>query len=240
MIKKIFLSVAMVIAAASCFAGEEAQKLEFTLVSVSDRVTAGKSIPDFKSDVQPRRIYVWAPKPWGWGKSLEKTTARTQEMFRQHGVTLADKKEDADVELMVMGTSFDLDEVETNIDAGINKERLAAAIGSAVFTGGASLIGEMWRPASGAEKAVVISIIISEVTKVEGSDKKDVKNSALSSTIVYKSNKDGAETANAVYLSFVSKFLENHFPAAKQATSSAEAQPVSQATKATPATSTPN
>lgn len=240
MIKKIFLSIAMVVVSSSCFAGDEAQKLEFTLMSVSDKITAGKSIPDFRSDVQPRRIYVWAPKPWGWGKPYEKTTARTQEMFRHHGVTLVDKKEDADVELMIMGTSFDIDEVETNIDAGINKERLAAAIGSAVFTGGASLIGEMWRPASGSEKAVVISIIISEITKVEGGDKKDIKNSALSSTIVYKSNKDGAETANAVYLSFVSKFLENHFPAAKQAMNSAEVQPVSQAPTVTPAAATPN
>lgn len=240
MLKKLLLSVSMVLVASSCFAGEEAQKLEFTLVSVSDRVTAGKSIPDFRSDVQPRRIYVWAPKPWGWGKSLEKTTARTQEMFRQHGVTLVDKKEDADVVLMIMGTSFDLDEVETNIDAGVNKERLAAAIGSAVFTGGASLIGEMWRPASGAEKSVVISVIFSEFTKIEGSEKKDEKNSGLSTTLVYKANKEGAETANAVYLSFISKFLENHFPTAKQATNSAEVQPGSQVSTTTPTTATPN
>jgi len=240
MFKKLFLLVVLMLAASSCIAGEEATKPEFTLVSVTDKVTAGKAIPDFSNNTQPRRIYVWAPKPWGWGKPYEKTTMRTQEMFRQHGVTLVDKKEDADVVLTIMGTSFDIDEVETNIDAGIDKERLAAAIGSAVFTGGASLIGEMWRPSSGSAKAVVISIIFSEFSKVEGSEKKDEKNSALSSTIVYQSNKDGAETANAVYVSFVGKFLENHFPAAKQATNSAEVQPVSQAPAVTPATATTN
>ncbi|MDH2916065.1 MAG: hypothetical protein PXX77_04225 [Gallionella sp.] len=240
MLKKLFLSVVMMLAASSCLAGENAAKLEFTLVSVTDKVTAGKSIPEFSTNKQPRHIYVWVPKPWGWGKPYEKTTMRTQEMFRQHGVTLVDKKEDADVVLTIMGTSFDIDEVETNIDAGIDKERLAATIGSAFYTGGASLIGEMWRPSSGSEKSVVISIIFSEFSKVEGSEKKDEKNSALSSTIVYQSNKDGADTANAVYVSFVGKFLENHFPAEKQASNSAVVLPVSQAHSVTPAAANQN
>lgn len=238
MIKKIFMSIALAIAASTCFASEESQKLEFTLVSVTDRIVVGKELPNIAQGESVKRLYVVVEG--NWGKVYKQTTKTTQDMFRKQGLSLVEKRSEADIVVAIKGTSFDMDEVETNIDAGINKGRVAEVVGGAILTGGVSLIGEMWRPSSGNAKAVVISATFIEQTKVDGSEKINEKFSVVSSNIVYQASKDGTETANAVYLAFVDKLLENHFPSAKQTTSSAEAQPVSQAPTATPATSTPN
>jgi len=238
MIKNIFLSAAMVLFATSCFAGEEAQKLEFTLVSVTDRIVVGKELPNIAQGESVKRLYVVVEG--NWGRVYKQTTKTTQDMFRKQGLSLVETKSEADIVVAIKGTSFDMDEVETNIDAGINKGRVAEVVGGAILTGGVSLIGEMWRPSSGSAKAVVISATFIEQTKVEGSEKINEKFSVVSSNIVYQASKEGAETANAVYLAFVNKLLENHFPSAKQATNSAEVQPVSQAPTVTPAAATPN
>lgn len=238
MLKKIILSVAMVVAASSCFAGEEAQKLQFTLVSVTDRIVVGKELPNMAQSESPKRLYVVVEG--NWGKIYKQTTKTTQDMFKQYGLNLVETKSEAEVVVSIKSTSLDMDEVESNVDAGIDKGRVAEVIGGAILTGGVSLIGEMWRPSSGNAKAVVISATFIEQTKVEGSEKVNEKFSVVSSNIVYQASKEGAETSNAVYLAFVNKLLENHFPAAKQATNSAEVQPISQAPAVTPAAATQN
>lgn len=238
MIKKIFMSIALAIAASTCFASEEAQKLELTIVSVTDRIVVGKELPNMAQGESPKRLYVVVEG--NWGKIYKKTTKTTQDMFKEYGLNLVETRSEADVVVSMRSTSLDMDEVESNIDAGIDKGRVAEVIGGAILTGGVSLIGEMWRPSSGSAKAVVISATFIEQTKVDGSEKINEKFSVVSSNIVYQASKDGAETANAVYLAFVDKLLENHFPTAKQATNSAEVQPVSQAPTVTPAAATPN
>lgn len=238
MLKKLLLSVSMVLVASSCLAGEDAQKLDLKIVSVTDRIVVGKELPNMAQGESPKRLYVVVEG--NWGKIYKKTTKTTQDMFKQYGLNLVETRSEADIVVSMKSTSLDMDEVESNIDAGIDKGRVAEVIGGAILTGGVSLIGEMWRPSSGNAKAVVIGATFIEQTKVEGSEKINEKFSVLSSNIVYQANKEGAETANAVYLAFVNKLLENHFPTAKQATNSAEVQPVSQASTVTPAAATPN
>ena len=56
MIKKIFLSVAMVLAATSCFARDEAQKLELKIVLVTDRIVYGKELPNMAQGESPTSV----------------------------------------------------------------------------------------------------------------------------------------------------------------------------------------
>ncbi len=198
--KKILLSVvALFVMVSAAFAEDAKVEMEYSLLSIDEKVVVGETLQKIDKS---KRVYLKIIG--GLFGNYTKTTELTKTLFTKQGITVVGNKKDADIEIYIQGIAFDFDEVETNIDSGIDKERLAAAIGSAVFTGGASLIGEMWHPSKGETKAVVFSTTYT--VRAE-----NTKSTGISSKIIFKSNKDGAEVANAVYLSFVANLVEKHF-----------------------------
>ena len=108
---------------------------------------------------------------------------------------------------------MDLAEIEDNEDAGINKERVTAAVISAFATGGGSLIGEMWHPSTnGKPLRVVMMARFANSPKVSSRGTISGEDMIFFGTdMVFQSNKEGHEVTKAAFMSYIAHFADAHF-----------------------------
>jgi len=188
-------------------AEENKSAFEFSVISMNDTLNGDKklSAKDAGDGVFVTVTSGWTPYP--------KTTAIVKDMLKAKGIKVVDKPEEATVGIQFATGSMDLSEIEDNEDAGINKERVTAAVISAFATGGGSLIGEMWHPSTNGKplRAVMMARFanspkVSSRGTIGGEDMMFV-----GTDMVFQSNQEGHEVTKAAFMSYIAHFADAHF-----------------------------
>jgi len=206
--KEILLAASIAIASFGAYGEEAEPAFEYKLISLED-VDGG----DIKISAKDnKRIFVTAVG--GWSTTYHKTANILKEKLKESGFDVVDKPEDAEIGVQIVGMTFDLEEVETGIDAGFNKANAAVFVAGVIATGGITLVSELARPSSTEQSPVKGRIAalfyanptISSRGKMSGNDE-----NLVVSELVFQASEEGAKRSSAAYLSFVDKLIANHF-----------------------------
>lgn len=230
MLKKTIMAICLLTSfATSTFAEETKPDMQVNIISEQDKVF-GEKIRSFSLK---KGIFVTVVS--GWSTVYQKTADIVKEKLISQGIKVVDKPEDAEIGIQIVPLEFEMSEVESSIDAGINKEHLFSVIGSAIFTGGISLLGETWHhKGQNARVAIAASFYVNP--KISSSGKLSGDSAfGSTSTIIYNANQEGAQVSTAVFVAYVDKLIENHFIIEPKA-----AEPVKTAEAAIPSTTSSN
>lgn len=223
---KIFFSFVMLLFAMS--ANAAVANPEFNLLSITDSYNPGVKLDTPAADVKfnvgklKNGIYLSARS---CGRTqYPKVAAIIKSIFEEKGIRIVENPLDADLALTFCGSMFE--NVDNNKDAGINKEHAIALIGTAIFTGGLSLIAEDWRSTTRAgHQASVISVFIApKPFSVNDSFFRrgmiDCENeSVVNTTLGYFAEKDGEKNVQIgmdILVAYAQSFVANHFVFDKQ------------------------
>lgn len=197
--------------ASESVADNNAVDLKFNLVSSTDKASVDPVHKIIASDLKKG---VFVTVVGGWSTTFHKTSSFVKERLVSKGIKVVDKPEDAEIGLQILPISFQMDEVETGMAAGIDKEHLVSLVGTAIFTGGISLLGETWRKsASTGGGQVILDARFFKNPKISSrgklsSESDDVE---IVSTLVYSANKSGPDVSTAAFAAYVEKLIENNF-----------------------------
>lgn len=214
---KSFVSIilALPIFVTSAFAADavadKKDDLQFKLLSVTDKMYGAPAHKIIASELK-KGIFVTVIG--GWSTTYQKTSLFVKEQLASKGIKVVDKPEEAEIGLQISPLSFQMEEVESGINAGIDKERVISMIGTAIFTNGISLLGETWRKnGNGAGGQVIIDARFFNNPKINsrGRLNSDADDMEISSTVAYMANKSGAEASTAAFAAYVEKLIENNF-----------------------------
>lgn len=215
MFKAILLAASIALASFVAYAEEAAPAFEYKLISLEDVDGADIKI----SAKDSKRVFVTAVG--GWSTTYQKTANILKEKLRNSGFEVVDKPEDAEIGVQIVGMTFDLEEVETGIDAGFNKANAAVFVAGVIATGGITLVSELARPSSTEQSPVkgrIAALFYTKPTisgrgKMSGDDEKLVV-----SELVFQASEEGAKRSTAAYTSFVDELVSNHFTVETQKT----------------------
>lgn len=224
---KIMFSVVVLLFAMSANAAADA-KPEFNLFSVTDSYNPGVKLDtpaaDVKFDVSKLKNGIYLSARACGRTQYPKVAAIIKSIFEAKGVRVVENPLDADLALTFCGSMFE--NVDKNEDAGINKEHAVALIGTAIFTGGLSLITEDWRSTTRAgQQASVISVFIAPkpFSVSDSFFRRGMidceKESIVNTTLAYTSEKDGEKNAQIgmdILVAYAQAFVTNHFVFDKQ------------------------
>lgn len=221
--KKISVATAVfLIAVSTSVLADEAKMPDFNLLSVNDSYNPGIKLDapanEFKIDVSDSKSVYLSARSCG-RTQYPKVAAVIKSILAERGVRIVDDPKDADIALTFCGSMFDT--VDSSQDAGVNKEHLVSLIGTAIFTGGTSLVMEDWRSTTKAgQQASIISVFIAQ-KPFSVSDSFFRKGMIdcdteiiLNTTLFYKSEKDGEKNAQIgaeILASYVKALVVNHF-----------------------------
>lgn len=216
MFKAILLATSIALASFGACADEAAPAFEYELISYSD--ATGSAIKLTPNDF-PNGVFVTSVG--GWSTTYQKTADMLKARLQEHGVKVVDSPDIADIGIQVYGTLFDLEEVETGLDAGFDKANAAVFVAGIFLTGGINVVGELARPDTDKNtvKCTITARIFKKPTlnsrgKMDGAEELE----SVTTNLLYKTNEPGYKSATAAYMSFVQKLVENHFTVETQKT----------------------
>jgi len=209
MFKAILLAASIALASFGAYAEEAAPAFEYKLISISDRF--GGDIKVHSQDM-PNGIFVTAVG--GWSSTYNKAARMLSEKLKAQGFKVVDKPEDADIGIQIVPISFNLEEVETGIDAGFDKANAAVFVAGAFLTGGITIISELSRPdtpIAGPVKGSIETRIFTK-PKVNGRGKMSGDDDqSVFTDMVFQSNDEGFKRSTAAYQSFIERLVKDHF-----------------------------
>jgi len=207
--KAILLAASITLASFGTYAEETAPAFEYKLISYSD--TTGSGVKLTKEDF-PNGVFVTSVG--GWSTTYQKTADMLKANLREKGVKVVEAPDVADIGIQIYGTAFNLEEVETGLDAGFDKANAAVFVAGIFLTGGINVVGELARPDSDPNtvKCTITARIFKKPTlnsrgKMDGAEELE----SVTTDLLYKSNEPGYKGATAAYMSFIQKLVENHF-----------------------------
>jgi hypothetical protein len=209
MIKKSIVAICLLaVLTTFSYAEETKNDVQINLISVTEKVFVTSNQ---KIDASLLKKGVFVSVVGGRSSIYQKTADLVKDRIASKGVKVVNSPEDAEIGMVIVPVSFEIDEVESGLDAGINKEHLFAMIGSAIVTGGVSLAGETWRQQNkNVQVSFAIGFFDNPKTAQNGKISGDRTYGAVS-TIVYNANQEGAKVSTAVLTAYVDKLIENHF-----------------------------
>lgn len=209
MYKAILLAASIALSSFGAYAEEAAPAFEYELISYSD--TTGSEVKLTPKDF-PNGVFVTSVG--GWSTTYQKTADMLKAKLQEHGVKVVDSPEVADIGIQVYGSAFDLEEVETGINAGFDKASAAVFVAGIFITGGINVVGELARPDADENTAqcTIMARIFKKPTlnsrgKMDGAEELE----AVTTNLLFKTNEPGYKSATAAYMSFIQKLVENHF-----------------------------
>lgn len=212
----VYIVLALPMFFSSAFASESAADnnagdLQFKLISSTNKINSEASHKRIASDLKKG---VFVTVVGGWSTTFHKTSSFVKDQLVLKGIKVVDRPEDADIGLQIAPIAFPMDEVETGMASGFDKERLATMVGTAILTGGISLLGETWRKSNnGGGGQVIIDARISNNPKVSSRGKlsSESDDRDIFTTLVYRANQSGPEASAAVFAAYVEIMIENNF-----------------------------
>ena len=209
MFKTILLTASISLASFGAFAEEAEPAFEYGLVSYSD--TEGSGLKFTKEDF-PNGVFVTSVG--GWSTTYQKTADMLKAKLQDKGFKVVESTDIADIGIQVYGTDFNLEEVETGLNAGFNKANAALVVAGIFLTGGLYVVGELARPDSDQNtvECTITARIFKKPTlnsrgKMDGAEELE----SVTTKLLYKTNEPGYKGATAAYMSFIQKLVENHF-----------------------------
>jgi hypothetical protein len=194
---------------ASTFAEEVKNNLQVNIASVADKGFGDKVDKINASDLKNG---VFIIVNGGWSTVYSKATQLVKDRFSEKGIKVADKPEDADIGIQIMDVAFDMNQVESGQEQGVNKEYVSSVIGSAIFTGGVSLIGEVFRGGGGDTKSTsLMSMLCRKPTLSSRNKMSGDGNWGSMAKITYSTNQPGAKAASILFAAYVDHLIETNF-----------------------------
>lgn len=207
---------------------EEQGKVDFSIESMIDRPLDKPE--DGKIKVSELKKGVFVTAVGGWSSVYPKTAQMVKDRLIAKGVKVVDAPSDADIGLQFYGNPFDLEEVETQIDAGINKVNLSVSVLSYLANPTVFLTTSLLTPSDGDKVKTMIMVRVADAPTVSGRGKMNgdgKRNVFVISDLVYRTKHKDATINTMVFSAYIEKFIENHFvfDAAPPATEPASAVP---------------
>lgn len=204
---------------------EEQGKTDFNIESMVDRSLDNPE--DGKIKVADLKKGVFVTAVGGWSTVYPKTAQMVKDRLIAKGVKVVDTPADADVGLQFAGNPFDLEEVETKIDAGVDKTRLTVNTLSALANP-ITFFASALATSSGDQVKTMIVVRVADAPTVSGRGKLNgngKRNVFVISDIVYHTQHQDATASTMVFTAYVEKFIESHFVFDAKLADSASAVP---------------
>lgn len=190
---------------------EEDAKTALSIESMTDRPLDNPADGKIKVSEIKRGVFVTAVG--GWSTVYPKTAQMVKDRLMAKGVKVVDAPAEADIGLQFGGNPFDLEEVETQIDAGIDKTRLTVNTLSALANP-ITFLASALATSSGDKVKTMIIVRVADAPTVSGRGKMNgdgKRNVFVISDLVYHTNHQDATVSTMVFTAYVEQFIEKHF-----------------------------